>query len=311
MGDRSALQPNVQSGVARGRDITMTLNITVAARWMMTQSSDFRLTRGSHLVSNAAQKQFVLHYHDWAGVVSYTGVASAPGHDTAVWLEQVLTHALAHRSRAMVVRRLAEEGSEWLSHVPRPYRLHSFTMISYERGRPRVDVISNFERAGGEPLPEPLDHFVVSHVRPRAPRLIITGQPQVVTASQREALTSLLATSPSPDSMRHAVALVSREAAGRTAGTVGTECVVAHLLPDGSGEAQVFGNLNAEFLPVMVSNGVNVSDFTPSAMTQTEVAGPMRLVGATWNGNRDLTAMVGAFRELSKQTNDGWPPVPD
>src|SRR3546814_12687434 len=82
----------------------MTLNITVAARWMMTQSSDFRLTRGGHLVSDAAQKQVVLHYRDWAGVVCYTGVASAPGHDTAVWLEQVLTHPSAHRSPAMVVR---------------------------------------------------------------------------------------------------------------------------------------------------------------------------------------------------------------
>src|SRR3546814_700419 len=293
----------------------MTLNITVAARWMMTQSSDFRLTRGGHLVSDAAQKQVVLHYRDWAGVVCYTGVASAPGHDTAVWLEQVLTHPSAHRSPAMVVQRLAEEGSKWLSRVPSAHRLHSFTMISYERGRPRVDVISNFERAGGEPLPKPLTHFVVSHARPRAPRLVITGQPQVVTASQREGLASLLAASPSPDAMRHAVARVSREAAGRAAGraagTVGTECVVAHLLPDGSGEAQVFGNLSVEFLPVMVSNGVNVSNFAPGAMTQAGVAGPVRLVGVTWNGNCHMTAMVGAFRTLSKQTGDGWPPAPD
>src|SRR3546814_17714127 len=106
-----------------------------------------------------------LHYRDWAGVVCYTGVASAPGHDTAVWLEQVLTHPSAHRSPAMVVQRLAEEGSKWLSRVTSAHRLHSFTMISYELGRPRVAVISSFERAGGEPLPKTLTHFVVSHAR--------------------------------------------------------------------------------------------------------------------------------------------------
>src|SRR3546814_7574342 len=112
----------------------MTLNITVAARWMMTQSSDFRLTRGGHLVSDAAQKQVVLHYRDWAGVVCYTGVASAPGHDTAVWLEQVLTHPSAHRSPAMVVQRLAEEGSKWLSRVrseEHTSELQSLMRISY------------------------------------------------------------------------------------------------------------------------------------------------------------------------------------
>lgn len=54
----------------------MTLNITVAARWMMTQSSDFRLTRSGVPLSDAAQKQVVLHYREWAGVVCYTGVAS-------------------------------------------------------------------------------------------------------------------------------------------------------------------------------------------------------------------------------------------
>src|SRR3546814_12567038 len=178
-------------------------------------------------------------------------------------------------------------------------------MRSSGRVLARVEVIGNCERSGGGPLPKPLTHFVVSHARPRAPRLVITGQPQVVTASQREGLASLLAASPSPDAMRHAVARVSREAAGRAAGrdagTVGTECVVAHLLPDGSGEAQVFGNLSVEFLPVMVSNGVNVSNFAPGAMTQAGVAGPVRLVGVTWNGNRDMTAMVGAFRSEKRR----------
>lgn len=181
-------------------------------------------------------------------------------------------------------------------------------MITFERRIPHVYVISNFERGDGVPLPQPLDHFVVSHVKPRGPRCFVTGQAHAVTREQREALDRLLASSPTPESLRHAVALASRDAAQRAGGKVGTSCVAAHLLPDGSGEAQVFGNLDVEFLPAMISNGVNVAPFVPQAMTAAEVAGPSRLVGVTWTSSAAGSAMLGAFRELANQTGDGWPP---
>jgi hypothetical protein len=75
----------------------MTLNITLAARWLMAQSSDFRLTYKKNdgttgFKSHTAQKQFVLHYPEWSGLLCYTGIANYNQHDTVTWLQQVLVH---------------------------------------------------------------------------------------------------------------------------------------------------------------------------------------------------------------------------
>ena len=287
----------------------MTLNITIAARWLMAQSSDFRLTRSGvrDPVSETSQKQVVLQYFSWSGLVCYTGVASWGAHDTASWLEQVLTHEPGQRKPRQVVDRLAEEGSAWLKRIPLKDRRHSFTMIAFKQGVPHVYVISNFERGGGIPLSTPRNALMVTHIRPRGPRAVVTGYSPAVSDGQRQGLEQLLASSAPPQRIREAVARTSREAAGRAKGTVGESCVVAHLLPDGSGEAQVFGNLTADFLPVMISNGVNAASLVPSAMSSAGMTGPARLVGVTWTGSGNATVMLGAFRELSKQTGDGWP----
>src|SRR4029079_6903164 len=126
----------------------VTLNITVAARWLMAQSSDFRLTSdsGSILVSDTVQKQVVLHYLGWSGLVCYTGVGRYGVHDTAEWLGQVLHNDLGQQAPGQIVRMLAEKGNIWLHRlrrVPAKDRIHTFTMISFERGNPYIYVISN------------------------------------------------------------------------------------------------------------------------------------------------------------------------
>jgi hypothetical protein len=88
----------------------MTLNITLATRWLMLQSSDFRLVRSDTVtpVSETAQKQVVLHYEQWSGLVCYTGVAKWGSHDTAEWLRQVLTHEHGQRTAQEVVTKIVE-----------------------------------------------------------------------------------------------------------------------------------------------------------------------------------------------------------
>lgn len=285
----------------------MTLNVTVAARWLMAQSSDFRLTSSGATVSETSQKQVVLQYMGWSGLVCYTGVARCGSHDTAAWLADVLTHDPGQRSPEQVVNRLIEEAAVWLGRAPVQYRRHTFTMITYERGRPNVYVISNFQRPNGPQLASPADKLFCTRVRPRGPRCIVTGYSPAVLDPQREVLEGLLASVPSPERLRQAVATTSRESSTRAEGTVGESCVVAHLCPDGSGEAQVFGNLNEEFLPTMITNGHNVASLVPLVMNQAGRSGPHRLVGATWSANGAGTAMVGAYRALSQQAGSGWP----
>jgi hypothetical protein len=136
----------------------VTLNITLAARWLMAQSSDFRLTYvigGKRFIeSHTAQKQFVLHYPRWSGLVCYTGIAKyrAPGfsHDTAGWLQRLLEHPPdRQRSPEDVVDLLMREGNVWLRRIPPEDRCHTFTMIAYdEKDIPRIWVIFNYERLG-------------------------------------------------------------------------------------------------------------------------------------------------------------------
>jgi hypothetical protein len=74
----------------------MTLNITLASPWMLAQTSDFRLTRGGTALalSDAAQKQIVLHYPHWSGLLCYTGAASFGTHDTGPRVQQAVQQEL-------------------------------------------------------------------------------------------------------------------------------------------------------------------------------------------------------------------------
>jgi hypothetical protein len=114
----------------------VTLNITPVARWLMAQSSDFRLTSiradGTKAVeSHTAQKQFIMHYPQWSGLVCYTGIAKYDDghgfrHDTAAWLQKVLEHPPdQQRSPEDVVGVLMREGNTWLRRIPADKRFHT------------------------------------------------------------------------------------------------------------------------------------------------------------------------------------------
>lgn len=286
---------------------TMTLNITLASRWLMVQSSDFRLTREgtTHPVSEAAQKQVILQYFDWSGLLCYTGVAVWGRHNTANWLSSVLSHDPGHRSISEVIDHLVTDANRWLSDVPPTQRHHSFTFITYQKKVPRVYLISNFQRGWGVDRAAPTDRLMVSPLRPRRPRCLATGQASSVSERQRHELEDLMASNTPPGRLREAVARASRDSSFRSDGKVGEACVVSHLLPDGSGESQVFGNLKAEFLPSMIVHGQNVAPEMSSVMDPLK-SRPARLVGTTWTSNGQASALVAAYRNLTQQSQSGW-----
>ena len=248
----------------------MTLNITPVARWLMCQGSDFRLTsirNGKRTIeSHTAQKQFILHYPKWSGLVCYTGIAAyvdpARGfsHDTAAWLQKVLEHPPdQERSPEDVARLLETEGNTWLCEIPANQRFHTFTMLAYdEKGIPRVWVISSFERPGQPPKTVGEDDLLYTRIRVREPRCIVTGFPGAVSEDQKAALLEKLARMPDRDDMGAAIAIVNREASANAANTVSPESIVATLSPDGSGQVTVYGSLPKEFLPSVILRGVSL-----------------------------------------------------
>ena len=262
----------------------MTLNLTLAARWMIVQTSDFRLTVGpGKPPEETAQKQVVLKYRSWTGLLCYTGIARWFSHDTAQWLTRVLTHGPGEqRSPREVATVLVSEGG-WLRRVRANWRRHTFTLTMFADKRPWVCMISNYQRAGQDDLVQLLDHFIVTCHRPRPSRVYPTGWTAAVDDTDRRELLGQLGSERDPVALRRAVANISRRCAGKSQQMVGENCVVTHLLPDGSGEAQVFGNPAEAFIPTMIVNGENVAKFAPAVFQQAGATTPHRLTGATWN----------------------------
>ncbi|MFT8180731.1 hypothetical protein ACLXNF_24410 [Mycobacteroides chelonae] len=307
----------------------MTLNITLAARWLMAQSSDFRLTYEKTdgtigINSHTAQKQFVLYYTEWSGLLCYTGVAKYGSHDTAEWLTRILTHSIDEpRSPLDVANVVASEGSTWLPTIPKKYRYHTFTLIAYDRAaRPNVWLISNYQSTTHADLSTPDDKFSISHIGPRSNRRsIVTGQHAAVTSEQRASLEDLLAHKPRPEALSDAIALINRDASvsAQAQQSISKECVVATLLPDGSGEVMVYGNLPKEFLPVFIVNGLDPVAAIPETG---KVMGPGKMLSLVRWADRKRTlehvhrpiALVTFYRSISgykwpdEPGAPGWPP---
>ena len=87
---------------------------------------------------------------------------------------------------------------------------------------------------------------------------------------------------------------------------VGENCVSAHLLPDGSGEVQVFGNPAEAFVPTMIVNGENIAPIVPVALQEAGATTPHRLVGATWTPSGQRAAMLATFRDVTNTTQSSW-----
>jgi len=182
----------------------VTLNITVAARWLTGMSSDFRLTSNGKSVSDCAPKQLVLHNTGWSGLLCYNGVARYATHDTAAWLEDVLQHEwTVKRTPQQIADLLEHEGNAWLSGIPDEQKRHTFTLMTYEDGNPFVRVISNYERLGETNLPVPADTLFQRRRKPRGPKCIVTGQAQAVTEQRRRHLENVLSEQPpAPENLR-------------------------------------------------------------------------------------------------------------
>jgi hypothetical protein len=209
-----------------------------------------------------------------------------------------------------VVAAIVDGANVWLASVPLRYRHHTFTLMVYDNGRPRVYVMSTFQHAGGGFFTEPSPTLQVSSFKPRMPRALVTGWGPAVSAAQRLSLVDALGRNLSPELLRHQVAIVSRDAATRAQETVSEACVVAHLLPDGSGEAQVFGILGSKFTPTLIAHGEDVTGALPAVAREADSSGPLRLVGATWTANVGLSAVVCAYREVAAEMGNGWPDMP-
>ena len=157
-------------------------------------------------------------------MVCYTGIAKCrlPGgwHDTVAWLQKALSHPMNERRTPQPPPHPSrDEGSSWLGKIPAKYKKLTLTMIAYDqKDKPRVYVISNFERPGQPELPTPANELFRTPVRPRGePRCIVTGWASSVSEAEKAALTELLSRKPSAMQLCDEIAFTNREASAKNA----------------------------------------------------------------------------------------------
>lgn len=246
----------------------MTLNLTLLTADAIYQSADFQLTDGStnEPLHTESMKLVTVHYPDWEGFVTYTGVGRWQERDTAEWIVEWLT-GLEDASPDGVIERLRERGTAFLRDIegaPAGRRHpHTFVFASFVHGRPRVTTISNFEDCGGRnDESASVELGVDSREMRTRPLLLVTGRKRAIRRASRRELERVAARSnTSPARIRNALSQMNADAAGspEAASTVSVGCSVTSFRRDGSGFQDLTEGSTA--IPRSLMNGQPLPDF--------------------------------------------------
>jgi hypothetical protein len=246
----------------------MTLNMTLLTPEAIYQSADFQLTDGDtgDPLLTESMKLVTVHYSDWEGFVTYTGVGRWRDRDTAEWIVDWLT-GLPDASPDAVIDRLHEKGTEFVRAIERTpggrRHRHTFVFAAFVDGRPHVATISNFEDCAGRSEEWPSAELSVdAREMRRRPLLLVTGQKPTVRRPARRRLERVAGRSDtSPARIRSALTQMNAEAAGaaEAGGTVSVGCSVTSFRRDGSGFQDLTEGSTAH--PRSVMNGQPMPEF--------------------------------------------------
>jgi hypothetical protein len=222
----------------------MTLNLTLLTAEAIYQCADFRLTDGDSRqpLDTKSMKLVTVHYSEWEGFVTYTGVGRWRGRDTSEWIVGWLT-GMQEASPDEVIERIRKKGTDFLRAIERAPGgrrfCHTFVVAAFVNGKPLVATISNFEDCSGRSDDVPAAELAVdTRVLGRRPTLLVTGQKAAVPRASKRRL-ERVAERPdiSPARLRSELTSINAEAATSAAarGTVSAGCSVASFRRDGTG----------------------------------------------------------------------------
>lgn len=249
----------------------MTLNVTVLTPQTIYMSADFRLTdsRTKQIITDRSPKTVTLHYPDWSGFVTYTGVGSWQGQNISELVVDWLT-GQASQTIDRIAQVIADKGTELLRSIERRYRRmpHTFTLAGFDGDRVSVYVISNFEDCRGNVSSTVDDHLTVtmrSLGRGKKATVIVTGQKDAVPLDERRLLGSVAANYPGDGlRIRRRMAELNADASSRSNGTVSRDCIVMSFSVDGSGT--ILLDDNAVAIPPQFPHIMSGVNFSKAAM---------------------------------------------
>ena len=218
----------------------MTLNLMLTSKDAVYLSGDFRLTSIKEQAalpdSYDTQKLIPVIRRDWAALIGYMGVASAPPliSDMDEWIAEQMDSIPFNGSFSELSRRLLTFNL-WLRKIRGDRRI-AFSVVGFRDQRPFRMLISNFLDSNG--------HIVVAGPLLKA-YLRRSTQPEVRTVGtirpdvfERVRLERLLQAGSSrrsvPELTRQAVAEINASVARRSRGSISEECVTGYLLRSGA-----------------------------------------------------------------------------
>jgi hypothetical protein len=225
----------------------MTLNLMLTSKDAVYLSGDFRLTSATHQAalpdSYDTQKLIPMIRHDWAALIAYMGVASAPPliSDMGQWILEQTESIPLDGSFVQLTKRLLGL-NKWLSRI-RGDRRVAFSVVGFRNQRPFMMLLSNFLDLDGH-ISEAGPQLRAYLRRPNRPEVRAVGsiRPDVF---ERVRLKRLLQVSSSrrlvPQLTRQAVADINASAARRSRGSISEECVTGYLLRSGVAEIGAHG----------------------------------------------------------------------
>lgn len=265
----------------------MTLNLTVLSREGIHQSSDYILWDPAAGVptSMSSTKTVRVAMLGSMASVSYAGVGSFGGFDTAEWVTRWLTKTQVGTFDDLV-ELLRVEGSAWLERIRRrtgrPWH-HTFIATAYVEDVATAAYISNFEQPGHPRTAEPWEELKVSTVSASGrPVVIVTGcLSPAISRQQRRALQRLVENHGSDTGrVRQAMQDLNRSASVAEEGTcpVSPECFVVSFDKHGGG-ATTKSAIGAE--PRLVLHGMDVSSML-GEFAREQFPDGYRVVGSTF-----------------------------
>lgn len=158
----------------------LTININIITRRQVVSVSDRRLSRAAGgIVSERANKMTILSCANAHVVISYNGIGRDHRRETPNdWLASM--PELASMSIGDAFASIREMADARLAQLPSAVdRRHSFILAGFERGRPMLGLISNYEAFEGPSRSSALERSEAKIIHPRQICLFTTGQDPV------------------------------------------------------------------------------------------------------------------------------------
>jgi hypothetical protein len=234
----------------------VTLVQVLADETSLHMACDFCLSdpRTKKVVRNDAYKLVTIARPSVSAYIGVTGNGFLEGKLIGQWIAEAVGWLDGAGSIDDVVDALASKAEEPLSRITDAVqRRHTFIVGAMIGTQTRVSLVSNFEFfAEGQIQRKPTadTQLTVTSIKPKSAQLFATGAGDVITASEREQLETMLRSNAAEKSIQEQLSQVNVEVSRRTK-TVSAGCYVASLHATGRGSSRPFltDDQTGDFIP--------------------------------------------------------------